>query len=97
MDSSTPEGFSAPILTETMARLLLEQRHWREAIGIYEQLGVQNPEKAASYQKKITEIKRYFDPRNNPDPRIEKARDRRRLKHLRKLLKLLEQDRPQPA
>ncbi len=97
MESSTPGGFSPPILTETMARLLLEQRHWREAVDIYEQLGTQHPERAAEYQKKITEIKRYFDPRNNPDPGIERARDRRRLKHLRRLLKILEQDRPQPA
>ncbi len=82
------QGFAPPLITETMAQLLLEQRHWREAITIYRELGRKNPEKAAVYQKKITEIKRFFAPesKSGPERCAEQARLRRQIAHLQRLL-----------
>ena len=49
------------LATETMAQLLLSQRHWREAIDIYLELARKEPEKASAYQKKVDEIKEFFE------------------------------------
>ena len=65
---------SLPV-TETMAQLLLEQRHWREAVEIYLELGRRLPEKKADYQKKVVEIKDFFA----TPARQEKARAQRRI------------------
>jgi hypothetical protein len=86
MSGKPQKPFTPPILTETMARLLLEQRHWQEAISVYRQLSRRSPEKAAEYQKEIARIKEFFDP---PAPSIspaEEARVKRRIKHLKRLL-----------
>ena len=84
-DSSTP-----PILTETMAQLLLNQRHWREAIDIYRKLALQNPEKAEAYQKEITQIKGYFKPQINPEALKKRRRTKQKIVRLKNLLKVVE-------
>ena len=86
MSGKQQKPFSPPILTETMARLLLEQRHWQEAINVYRQLSRRSPEKAAEYQKKISQIKEFFDPASAPLSPAEEAKIRRRIKHLERLL-----------
>ena len=86
MDSVKSENSSPPIQTETMAQLLLNQRHWREAIDIYHKLGRQNPEKNAEYQKKIIEIKEYFKPLLSPEANRKIKQTRNQISHLKKLL-----------
>ncbi|MCD6269345.1 MAG: hypothetical protein J7J71_04350 [Deltaproteobacteria bacterium] len=86
MDSVKSENSSPPIQTETMAQLLLNQRHWREAIDIYHKLGRQNPEKNAEYQKKIIEIKEYFKPQLSPESNRKIKQTRNQISHLKKLL-----------
>ncbi|HDS15613.1 MAG TPA: hypothetical protein ENN66_03190 [Proteobacteria bacterium] len=73
-----------------MAQLLLDQRHWREAIEIYEKLGQQNPSREPAYQKKITEIKNHFEPKLKPTPQRQQ-RTLKQIKQLRGLLRVLEQ------
>ncbi len=93
MDNLNNESSSPPIQTETMAQLLLNQRHWREAIDIYHMLGQQNPEKAAEYQKKIIEIKEYFKPQLSPESsrKIEQTKDQ--IDHLKKMLRMVRSQR----
>ncbi len=91
MSGKQQKPFTPPIQTETMARLLLEQRHWQEAISVYRQLSRRSPEKAADYQKKIDQIKEFFDPPPAPMSPAEEARIRRRIKHLKRLLGKLSQ------
>jgi outer membrane protein assembly factor BamD (BamD/ComL family) len=86
MDNVKNENSSPPIQTETMAQLLLNQRHWREAIDIYHKLGRQNPEKSAEYQKKILEIKEYFKPQLSPEANRKIKQTRNQINHLKKLL-----------
>ena len=86
MDSVKSENSSPPIQTETMAQLLLNQRHWREAIDIYHKLGRQNPEKNAEYQKKIIEIKEYFKPQLSPESNRKIKQTQNQISHLKKLL-----------
>ena len=86
MDSVKSENSSPPIQTETMAQLLLNQRHWREAIDIYHKLGRQNPGKNAEYQKKIIEIKEYFKPQLSPESNRKIKQTRNQISHLKKLL-----------
>ena len=69
-----------------MAQLLLNQRHWREAIEIYQQLGRQHPEKSTEYQKKILEIKEYFKPQLSPEANRRIKQTRNHINHLKKLL-----------
>ena len=88
-DSSTP-----PILTETMAQLLLDQRHWREAIDIYRKLGQQNPKKAKVYEKEIAQIKEYFRPQTNPETIKKMIRTQQQIARLKSLLKVVEQQQP---
>lgn len=88
-DSSTP-----PILTETMAQLLLDQRHWREAIDIYRKLALQNPEKAEVYQKEISQIKEYFKPHANPEALKKTFRIQQKITRLKNLLKVVEKQQP---
>ncbi len=90
MNKSEPENSSPPIQTETMAQLLLNQRHWREAIEIYQKLGRQNPKKNAEYQKKIIEIREYFKPQSSPATARKTRHTRQKLSHLKKLLKMVE-------
>ncbi len=89
MNSFENESSSLPIQTETMAQLLLNQRHWREAIDIYHILGQQNPEKAAEYQKKIIEIKEYFKPQLSPESSRKIKQTHSQINHLRKLLQVV--------
>jgi|GEM_PF-3133918 len=89
MNKPEPENSSPPIQTETMAQLLLNQRHWREAIGIYQQLGRQTPNKKAEYQKKIIEIREYFKPQISPETARKTRHTRQKLNHLKKLLKMV--------
>ena len=56
MNDPSNNNSTPPILTETMAQLLLNQRHWREAIDIYRKLGRQNPEKVQAYEKEMVEL-----------------------------------------
>ena len=90
MDNSSNDGSSPPILTETMAKLLLDQRHWREAIDIYQELGRQNPEKAKFYEKEISQIKEYFRPQANPETTRKTIRTQQRISRLKDLLKVVE-------
>ena len=90
MDDPNNEISSPPIQTETMARLLLNQRYWREAIEIYQKLGRQNPEKNPEYQKKIIEIKEYFKPQLSPETTRKMEETRRQINHLKKLLRVVE-------
>ena len=94
MDNSSNDASTPPILTETMAQLLLDQRHWREAIDIYRKLGRQNPEKAGVYQKKISRIKEYFKPQTNPETAIKTIRTRQQIARLKNLLKVVEKQQP---
>jgi hypothetical protein len=89
MHKPESENSSPPIQTETMAQLLLNQRHWREAIEIYQQLGRQNPEKKVEYQKKVIEIREYFKPQISPETARKTRHTRQKLDHLKKLLKML--------
>jgi len=88
-DSSTP-----PIMTETMAKLLLGQRHWREAIDIYKELSRQNPDKAEDYQKEISQIKEYFRPQSNPETNKKNLHTRKQISRLEKLLRALRKQQP---
>ncbi|MCK5681127.1 hypothetical protein KAI46_10005 [bacterium] len=90
MDNLNHENLSPPIQTETMAQLLLNQRHWREAIEIYQRLGQQNPQKKSDYQKKIIEIKNYFKPQTSPKETRKTQQTRQKISHLKKLLLTLE-------
>ncbi len=90
MDNSSNDGSNPPILTETMAKLLLDQRHWREAIDIYKKLGRQNPGKAKYYEKEISQIKEYFKPQTNPETARKTIRTQKQISHLKKLLKVVE-------
>ena len=92
MDSVKNENSSQPIQTETMAQLLLNQRHWREAIDIYIELGRQNPEKNTEYQKKIIEIKEYFQPQPKPESNRKTAETRNRIRRLQKLLRAVRRE-----
>jgi len=87
MSNTNYENASLPIQTETMAELLLNQRHWREAIDIYHKLSIQNPDKRPFFQKKITEIKEYFKPQSNPEADRKRLRTQRKIEHLKKLLR----------
>ncbi len=89
MNKPEPENSSPPIQTETMAQLLLNQRHWREAIEIYQQLGRQSPNKKAEYQQKIIEIREYFKPQVNPETVRKTRHTRQKLNHLKKLLRMV--------
>ena len=89
MNRSKPENSSPPIQTETMAQLLLNQRHWREAIEIYRKLGRQNPDKETEYQKKIIEIREYFKPQISPESARRTRHTRQKINHLRKLLQMV--------
>ncbi len=89
MNKPEPENSSPPIRTETMAQLLLNQRHWREAIAIYRELGRQNPDKEAEYQKKIIEIREYFKPQTSPESTRKTRHTRRKISHLKKLLHII--------
>ena len=89
MNKSEPENSSPPIQTETMAQLLLNQRHWREAIEIYRKLGRQNPNKDAEYQKKIIEIREYFKPQISPESARKTRYTRQKISHLKKLLQMV--------
>ena len=94
MDNSINNASTPPILTETMAQLLLDQRHWREAIDIYRKLGRQNPGKAEVYQKKISQIKEYFKPQINPETATKTIRTRQQIARLKNLLKIVEKQQP---
>ncbi len=94
MDNSSNDGSSPPILTETMAKLLLDQRHWREAIDIYQKLSRQNPEKAKFYQKEISQIKEYFRPQANPETTRKTLRTQQRIARLKNLLKVVKKQPP---
>ena len=94
MNSPNNDGLIPPILTETMAQLLLDQRHWREAINIYRELGRQNPEKATDYQKKILEIKEYFKAQINPETTRKTIHTQQRIARLKNLLKIVEKQQP---
>lgn len=83
-----------PLITETMAQLLLEQRHWREAIDIYRELGRRQPEKAPDYQKKVAQIKEFFEPTGRAEPREDRDKLERRLSLLRRALRNLQNTRP---
>jgi len=95
MNKPSSGGIAPPLMTETMAQLLLEQRHWREAIKIYRELGRKHPEKAAGYQKKISEIKQFFAPdtANSTGDTATCERTHRQIRHLKKLLQRLEKSR----
>ncbi|MBN2707055.1 MAG: hypothetical protein JXR89_11510 [Deltaproteobacteria bacterium] len=82
------EASPSPILTETMAQLLLDQRHWREAVEIYEKLGQQNPSRKPDYQKKIIEIKDCFEPRLKATPQRQQQ-TLKQIKQLRNLLRVI--------
>ncbi|MEA3332709.1 MAG: hypothetical protein U9Q58_03825 [Pseudomonadota bacterium] len=90
MDEASNNSSTQPILTETMAQLLLNQRHWREAIDIYRKLSRQNPGKAQAYEKEISQIKEYFKPQPSPKMAGKTIRTQRRIAHLKKLLKVAE-------
>ena len=90
MDDPSNNSSTQPILTETMAQLLLNQRHWREAIDIYRKLGQQNPEKAQVYEKEISQIKEYFKPQPNPERAKKTIRTQRQIARLKNLLKVVE-------
>ena len=94
MNDSDNNSSTQPILTETMAQLLLKQRHWREAIDIYQKLGRQNPGKAQVYEKEISQIKEYFKPRPNPAATRKTIRTQRRISRLKNLLKIVEKQQP---
>ncbi len=94
MDNANNDSSTSPILTETMAQLLLDQRHWREAIDIYRKLGRQNPEKAKVYQKEISQIKEYFRPQTNPETIKKRLRSQQQIARLKNLLKVVEQQQP---
>ena len=94
MDEDSNNSSSQPILTETMAQLLLNQRHWREAIDIYRKLGRQDPEKAHIYNKEISQIKEYFKPQPNPKTARKTIRTQRRIARLKNLLKVVEKQQP---
>ena len=90
MSSTNNESCAPPIQTETMAQLLLNQRHWREAIDIYRKLIQQNPDKSTIFQNKINEIKEYFKPQLSPEANHKRLRNQRKINHLRKLLQTLQ-------
>lgn len=89
MHKTEPDNVTPPIQTETMAQLLLNQRHWRESIEIYQKLGQQNPDKSMEYQKKILEIREYFKPQTNPETARKTRHTRQKINHLKKLLKMV--------
>ncbi len=97
MSGKQQKSFTPPILTETMARLLVEQRHWQEAISVYRQLSRRNPEKAPEYQKQIARIKEFFDPPPAPLSPAEEARIRRRIQRLQRLLSKLKTTAAEPG
>ena len=74
MNNSGNDSPTPPILTETMARLLLDQRHWREAIDIYRKLGQQNPKKTKVYEKQIAHLKNLLKIVEQQQPDIRKQR-----------------------
>ena len=90
MDNADNNSSTSPILTETMAQLLLNQRHWREAIDIYRKLGRQNPEKAKIYEKEISQIREYFKPQTNPETIKKTIRIQQQIARLKSLLKAVE-------
>ena len=92
MDSSNNSSSAQPILTETMAKLLLGQRHWRQAIDIYEELGQQNPEKSTIYQKEIAQIKEYFKPQANSVKNKKRLHTQQRISRLENLLKVVKRE-----
>ncbi len=94
MNNSDNDSPTPPILTETMAQLLLDQRHWREAIDIYQKLGQQNPGKAKAYQKEISQIKEYFKPQANPETIKKTLRTQHKIARLKNLLKVVEKQQP---
>ncbi|MEA1923643.1 MAG: hypothetical protein U9N63_13430 [Pseudomonadota bacterium] len=94
MNDPSNNNSTPPILTETMAQLLLNQRHWREAIDIYRKLGRQNPEKVQAYEKEISQIKEHFKPQPNPEMVKKTIRTQQRIARLKNLLKVVEQQQP---
>ena len=95
MNNPSNEGSTPPIMTETMAKLLLGQRHWREAIEIYKELSRQNPAKAEAYQKEISQIKEYFRPQANPETAKKTFRTRQQISRLKNLLKVVKRQQPE--
>ncbi len=95
MDNPVNKNSAQPILTETMAKLLLNQRHWRQAIDIYQELSHQNPAKAEIYQKEIAQIKEYFRPQANPEKTRKKLHTRQQISHLKNLLKIVKKEQPE--
>ena len=94
MDNNNHHGTAPPVMTGAMAKLLLGQRHWREAIDIYRELSRQNPAKAEVYQKEISQIKEYFKPQANPETTRKKIRTQQRISRLKDLLKVVEKQQP---
>jgi hypothetical protein len=94
MDDFKADKSSPSIQTETMAQLLLSQKHWREAIDIYQKLGQQYPEKDSDYQKKIIEIRKYFKPQLSPESARKMWQIKQQIKYLQRLLKTVQK---QPA
>ncbi|MCD6292118.1 MAG: hypothetical protein J7M09_01515 [Deltaproteobacteria bacterium] len=90
MNTSDNDCSTQPILTETMARLLLNQRHWREAIDIYRKLGQQNPGKIHLYEKEISQIKEYFKPQPSSEMARKTIRTNCQIARLKKFLKIME-------
>jgi len=90
MTNLTNDNSSPPIRTETMAKLLLGQRHWRQAIDMYKELSRQNPAKAEAYEQEISQIKEYFKPQVSPERVKNRARTRKKIARLENLLKAVE-------
>ena len=54
----TPPTDPDILLSETMAKAYARQGHYKNAIGIYEQLSLKNPDKMAYFAAKIEELKK---------------------------------------
>jgi len=87
--SNSPETITPAMQTETMARLFLNQGHWRQALTIYQQLALREPEKEAFYKEQIAEIKRCYQPPAGSSAANRGQQIRKRIDRLRSILKLL--------
>ncbi|MBN2809728.1 MAG: hypothetical protein JXR80_09580 [Deltaproteobacteria bacterium] len=89
MHTFDSDPLTPPIMTETMAKLLLGQRHWREALDIYRELCRQHPDKAGLYKAEIAQIEGYFKPQTNPETILKRERTKKQIAQLENLLRIV--------
>lgn len=58
MDSISDEGEDGSLVTETLARVYIKQRHFDKAIKAYEIMKLKYPEKSSFFADRISEIKK---------------------------------------